>query len=140
MVLACWSAEPALQVPGFGGHVEPVVIAPVHGAHGSRYELGRRQIVERRERNGYVIAADLLDVAIRVDPYATAVAEDMMVVAAFAEGILTGVLFAGKQTERVGLDSDRPGAHLPAVAAVDPARAPTLTFGRRELLRSGIRS
>src|SRR5215212_7798077 len=110
-------------MPGLGGHVEPVVGAPVHVAHGSRSELGRRQIVECRERDGYVLTADLFDVPVRVHPYATVVAEDMMVRAALAEAILTRVLLARKQTERLGLDCDRPRPHLPAVATVTLARA-----------------
>ena len=110
-------------MPGLGGHVEPVVVAPIHVLHGSCCELGRRQIVERRERDGYVVAADLRDVAVRVDPDAAVVAEDMMVIASLAEAIFTGVLLAGKETERVGLDPHRPGTHFPTIATVALAGA-----------------
>lgn len=48
-----------LEMSGLGGHVEPVVVAPVHVAHGRRDEVGRREIVEGRDRDGNVIAAEL---------------------------------------------------------------------------------
>src|SRR5687767_14451066 len=114
---------------GFDGYVKPVVVAPVHVEHGSCYELCRRQIVDCRERDGYVVAADLLDVAVRVDPHATVAAEHVVVGTALAEAVLAGVFLTGEQTKRVGLGPHRPRAHLPAVTAVAFARA----FGEIEI-------
>src|SRR5262245_4462373 len=59
-----------LEVAGFGGLVEPIVVAAVHVADGGSRELGGRQIVEHGQRNGDVGAADLLDEAMAVDPNA----------------------------------------------------------------------
>src|SRR5262245_58970651 len=47
----------------------------------------------------------------------------MVILAALAESVLAGGVVPGQQPERVGLDADRPVAHLPAVAAVALAGA-----------------
>src|SRR5262245_61563966 len=57
-----------LKMARFGGYVEPVVVAAVHVAHGRLGELGGREIIERSERDRHEVAADLRDVAVRVDP------------------------------------------------------------------------
>src|SRR3954470_19938016 len=105
-------------MPGLPGLVEPIVVAPVHVAHGSREQLRGRQIVEGRERDGDVVAADLLDMAVRVHPHTAVLAKDGGVVAPRTEAIFTGALLAGEQAERAGLDPHRPAPHFPAVAAV----------------------
>ena len=112
----------ALEMARLGRHIEPIVVPPVHVPDGSVYQLGGGEIIQRREGYGDVVAADLLDVTVRVDPYAALLAEHMVIVATFAKSVLTCVLFAGQQPEFFGFDADAPVARLPTIAAVALAR------------------
>src|SRR5678815_3651311 len=108
---------------GLGRSVEPVVVATIHVADRRGCERGRRQVVECRQHHRDVVSADLLDVAVRVEANTTVLAEHMTVLAALPKAVLADLILPSEQPECVGLDADRPVAHLPAVAAVALASA-----------------
>src|SRR4051812_21321707 len=69
-----------LQMPRLSRRVEPVVVPAVHVLHGGKNQLAGRQIVQRRKRDGDVVAADLFDVTVGVDAYAAPLAKYVMVI------------------------------------------------------------
>src|SRR4051812_34000953 len=101
-------------MPRLGRRVPPIVVAAIHVADRGRDKVCGIEVVQSRDADGDIVAANLLDIAVAIDVDAAIAAETVMALHR-VELIVAERILAGEEPEIGGLQpASAPVPRLPA--------------------------